>query len=105
MNVTTPRTSTTAGRNVTNSRYANKSRDQQGRRNSIASLLLFVRYVPGMSTVAGVPSVLTTLLLLTFLLLLLVHDAPGISAVAGVPSIAITPAAVSVPAAVACPHC
>jgi hypothetical protein len=38
----------------------------------LASLLLFVLDVPGMSTVAGVPSVLSPLLLLASQLLLLV---------------------------------
>ncbi len=47
----------------------------------LASPLLFVRDVPGMSTVAGVPSVLATLLLLASLLLLLVRVDPGTSAV------------------------
>jgi hypothetical protein len=44
-------------------------------------ILLFVGDVPDMSTVVGVPSVLTTLLLLASLLLLLVRVDPGISSV------------------------
>jgi hypothetical protein len=64
------------------------------------SLSLFFRDVPVMSTVAGIPSVLTTMLLLASLLLLLVRVDPGTPAVllvslrlltvAGVPSVLTT---------------
>jgi hypothetical protein len=55
----------------------------------LASLSLFVRDLPGMSTVAGVPSVLTTLLSLAPLLMLLVRYAPGIFDGSGTSAVAV----------------